>query len=349
MANDLDLDELHEAVSALMDQSKEKRAAKPAEPAAVLDPAENVTVKTAPPTVAPEPKSEPEPIADKIEVKRPLPNLSINRPRGRAMDVISPKPATPPPTKIKRQGVTLQPTQDVKPEPPKEIVKAEPETPKPESVPAEHARPETPALNYQKPAETEWPDPLDVHGFKDELEPKTDSAPTMTEDTQTKPDQIAQTSPFLNTKVEKRPLGAYSSEDAPIEVEPEETPQPEQQDNWSFGDLPQNQPDVRSEQQPEAPPIDSLDQTQETDLDEMRQATIPQQYKTTQKEHSSDSRPVFDTKDYHPPIQAAHAAHRSNSAMGWVLILVFALILIAALIFAFYMMTGSLDFSVLFK
>lgn len=343
MANDLDLDELHEAVSALMDQSKNRRAERPSqisEPRPVDPPAEHVAVKS---TSSSAPLTSSDSNEDKIEVKRPLPNIAVGRPRGRAMDVISPKPAampTPVATKVNRTGMTLNPTTSVEPEP----VKAEEKPVETPALPKDE--PERPALNYQKPVEDSWPDPLDMHGFKGE-EPKAEAAPTMTESPESKTEPALATSPFLNTKVEKRPLGAYAAEEPEV-VEPKPAVVEEE---TNLNSVMSQQP---KELSPEVVAVESAEPEQTADFafeDESqytRQATIPQQYQTAQKESNTDNRPIFDTKDYHPPI-AAHAAHRSGSAMGWVLIIVFAVILIVALLFAFYMMTGGLDFSVLFN
>jgi hypothetical protein len=340
VANDLDLDELHEAVSALMDQSKNRQVERPShisEPRPAEPPAEQPAVKSTSSNLS---VAEPTSADDKIEVRRPLPNIAVGRPRGRAMDVVSPKPVSviPTVTKVNRTGMTLQPAS---PEP--EPVKAEEKPTEASTLPKDE--PERPPLNYQKPIEDSWPDPLDMHGD----EQKTEAAPTMTEAPESKTDPATPlASPFLNTKVEKRPLGAYTSE------EPAATPTSKPdftEDDQILNIASQQQP---KELSPDVVAVESAEPEQTTDFafedeaQDTRQATIPQQYQTAQKDSSTGSRPIFDTKDYHPPI-AAHAAHRTSSAMGWVLITVFAVILIAALLFAFYMVTGGLDFSVLFR
>jgi len=356
VADDLDLDELHEAVSAMMDESKSKRG----KPSSDM-PAPMATPKTDVPSLAepvavnkPEPASAPS-ASEKIEVKRPLPNLSIGRPRGRAMDVFTPKPAMPSvPAKVKRQAATLQPTQQVIVEPPKAVVA---EMPKPAQTPEPPALPEVAipdqnladqsqatALPSPKMVENEWPDPLDGFINKTNAEPAPE-APSLTQAPDENAEQNApMVSPFLNTKVEKRPLGAYSSDVPPALPEGSQIP---------AADLPANNPEVEPRPEFDQPtvieqPPQPEEFTMEPDFQEARQATIPQQYQTDPKETNTDSRPVFDTKDYHPPIQASHGASH-NSAIGWIMIIVFAVLLIGALLFAFYMMTGGLDFSVLFN
>lgn len=332
MANDLDLDELHDAVNALMEQSKSKKTAPSTENTPVpvtTEPAQAVEVNKQK-VVAQTADS------NKIEVRRPLPNLAVGRPRGRAMDVIGPKqspPVMPPSSRGGREAPTIQPSQEVKAEAPK----AEPAEPSPVH--------ETPELKPEAPKH-EWPDPLELQSTD------VNSQVSATANEKSQADQQSYgTSPFLNTKVEKRPLGAYAVEKSEPEVEQNNQTAP---DLAEMPDQALSTPQQPSELSPEVVAVESAETEHlaapesNNEIQDARQSAIHQQYQTKPKDVDVGSHPVFDTKDYHPPIES-HTHPKNGSALGWVMVIVFALVLIGALLFAFYMMTGGLDFSVLFS
>lgn len=360
-ANDLDLDELHEAVNALMVDAGKGKTKKKSTPVSTTPSEEPKAVlpKETPATRPTQPQ--------KIEVRRPLPSIASSA-RGRTMDVVGPKPVpkvVPPSAQAKRQAPTLQPTSPmVVPESPKPVVVAPQTVDQQVKEPADDIlasinmkqEQRAPTLTHQK---SEWPDPLDVHGFKDDPEEEVKAAadPELVgkpaspikpdpDDSRPQEDDIEppeeSNSPFVTTKVEKRPLGAYA------DAVPPPAPTPEAQ-------KPEPEPAFVATQQPkefspEVVAVESAEpefhkevQNAETDMHELRQMSIPQQYQQAEKSSNKDTRSVFDTKDYHPPIDAAHAAHRTGSSLGWIMILVFTIILVVALVFAYYMITGSLD------
>lgn len=353
--NDLDLDELHEAVNALMDQkAKVKKAPNSDERSAA------VSEQPAKTQELPAQKAE-EPAGETIAVKRPLPALATSRTRGRTMDVMSPKPApkAPPSVQAKRQAPAIQPTgAPIVPEPPKAALPPTPpehQTTEPgddvlASIDMKH---ELPTLTHQK---SEWPDPLEVHGFKDDAKTEEDDDFTGKPVTPIKPDPDDErperhtaeepNTPFVTTKVEKRPLGAFA--DTPQPAPPAEKPE-----ELEPATVDTQQP---KEFSPEVVAVESAEpgrynngEEKEADMDDLRQMAIPQQYHQAPKTPAKDSRPVFDTNEYHPPINAAHAAHRTSSSLGWVLVLIFVIALVIALVGAYYTMTGNLDLMQLFS
>lgn len=405
---DIDFDELHEAVNAAMDGGK----AKPKK-SKVAHSKKNDEVKS---TVEPQPeKMEPpqavEPKGETVRVRRPLPKLATHQrtQRGMAMDIVPPKPvaAVPPPSaRPARTAPSLQPTGPVTPEPtkpaeaptPKPTV---PETPEPTddmlaSINMDESRHQVDTIdkNTRNPHASQWPDPLEVHGFNDKdkseapqetAEPKKEEAPLSQPTTQPPTETTAplqpepttappetpkpepapsiESSPFVSTNVEKRPLGAYANQpSAPGVSKPDPAPAvtteptvdselPAKQKT----DLDEPQPPLQQELSPEVVAVESQEpeftpgiqpatRTEDTtDLHSVSQMAIPKQYKETEYAPSTEERPVFDTKEYHPPIAPAHAAHRTGSPWGMVMIVVLILLLIGSGLLAYLVMTGTLD------
>lgn len=367
---DLDLDELHQAVNQLMQKPAKKSAAKK------------------PSTDEPKPVTKAVAIEDshKIEVRRPLPNIAVSRPRGRTMDVIGPKAAPkadPPSAAVKRQAAVVMPTRPVEPAP---IERPKADAPKDRSaIGMDQTAAQSLAVNYNQPSDPDEDGPAEdilasldmqtsptppttmTHQKAPVVEAKEPEPPTPPEpghavepaepsidehltddkkaeqaDDTEKPAGDSDT-PFVNTKVEKRPLGAYAP-DKPTEDE----------------DLNLNATGQGTKElSPEVVAVESSDQEfradapkfpDEDDLSDLRQMSIPKQYQESEKPPSTGERPVFDTKDYHPPIQQGKAAaHHGSHGFGWIIILVFAILLIGALGFAYFLMTGGLDLSILFS
>lgn len=319
MNKELDFDELHQAVNALMDPpGKSKKA--PAESRTQASVASEPPHTTAPPKTASE-----DTIA--VTVKKPLPKIATSRgSHGRAMDVVGPKAPsklTPPSSQTKRLAPTLQPT--------KATIEAEEPTPQ--------VLPHQPAPQVSEaPALGEWPDPLDVHGFSLQDDKTPDAQETST--------------PFVTKKVEKRPLGAYAETTKADSVTSEDTmpsnedvPEPNKPTLTTVQQPKELSPEVMAVESAEAEfhPEPAQQEPEAPSADDLRQMAIPQQYKTNDKEVSSQERPVFDTKEYHPAIEA-HSTRRSK---GWLALVIFALVLIATLAGAYYIMTGGFDFSML--
>lgn len=427
---DLDFDELHQAVNALMDQAQKGKSGKkqaphnlkPAAPLGdkplILDDDEKTTGTDD--TLASKQGDSQDDTQVKVAVKRPLPQLVSHRgPRGRAMDIVGPRaagPITPPSAQIKREAPVLQPTKPIAPEP---IVSVEPpvEAEKPATEVKEPSDdvlasldlqdspvPKTaPIMTHQK---SEWPDPLDVHEFNKDDEPvksddveepkpeapageteekltkdATDEAqPTLESEEEVKQevgDELAKdedpllaeptSTPFLATKVEKRPLGAYTdtvpnklpdekteaSADNEVEVDkiaaPSPLPTQQQPEELSpeVVAVESAEPEMQADAPEDVP--DEQPEDEGVNMDSLRTMAIPQQYKEADKAESAGSRPVFDTKEYHPAIEAHAQAAKHGSASGWIMGILLIILLIVALGVAYYLITGGLDFSTLFS
>ncbi|HVI69337.1 MAG TPA: hypothetical protein VM581_02665 [Magnetospirillaceae bacterium] len=336
---DLDLDELDQAVTQLMDNPKGKPAAKKV-----------VTPKVEAPKAVPEPsKTTPaldSPVAIAVAQKTPPARPPMPKPAARkrmrpgAMDIIQrPTPAR----RLNREGAALQPMKPVIPEP------LQPAPPLPPAAPIRDPevsddllaslnlledsnktvkpKPETVA-----PAASEsWPDPIDLHDFDDAK--KEAPTPELTEEPptlQSEPVPVEEPapSPFLTTKVEKRPLGAYASA-LPQPEESVEAPVPNQETSKA--------------EMAEASLQSSHHRVDESEPD-LRQMSIPQQYHTAQPKPSDTVHNVFDTKEYHAPPQPMHTERRGGP---WFLISVVVLIVLIVAVAAvgYLMMTGMLDIS----
>ncbi len=354
---DLDFDELHKAVNALMDQTQKGRSR--------VEKQQTVRAEEPVPT---QPKQV-EPIPDteddgkiQVNVKRPTAAVAKHRgSHGRAMDVVGPirrEAPAPPSNRPKREAAAIQPTQQVKPEPVAPVVTEPVATPdtsqdlndalatldKQESKPAAA---EMSAMTHHK---NDWPDPLDVLADDDEKhhdQPESsEPAPTVEvkEDQPAQDDSLESESPFVTTKVEKRPLGAYSDSTPAVEDE-----QPAAAKDAPIHTPPQSQPE---EFNPAVVAVESAEsnprsEDQEDDKPDLRAMAIPQQYADSDKQDNDSSRPVFDTKEYHPAI-TAHSGSSSHNPIGaWIMAIVLIGLLVGVLIGAYYLITGGLDFSAL--
>ncbi len=246
------------------------------------------------------------------------------------------------------------------------------EQPGPIGEPAEE--PEEPAQpEVEAPAE----EPEDDHEEPPSIEPdEPDEAPTEpaapseSEESEEKADSPEEpkdetsNSPFVTTKVEKRPLGAYADAiPAEPQVKPEDSPQPAQPANDASvpnadqKDTPNSVPMIAQpaelspavvaveSAEPEFSPTDAPE-PESSDKGDLRTMAIPQQYKETEKPEEESTRPVFDTKEYHPAIEAHTTPHRS-SVGTWAMALILLGLLVGVLAAAYYFITGGLDFSAL--
>jgi hypothetical protein len=432
---DLDFDELHEAVNKLMVQAQKPKAKR--EPAksiakAVSRPSVKVAERTAkddtPEKQASTPAEE-DATPVNITVRTKPAAKVLPKKRGMAMDVVQaakPGAVAPPSARAARTAPTLQPTGPVAPEPPKPrettITAPQPEPLAP-TEPNDVSDDTLASLNMQtegedtqkktlfeddKPAQSAFPDPLEVHGFtdeKDEVEepapqvepapqpakhdpllddtddqpvkndwhmPETSSEPPVTETAPVEPEPQAApaelpveppATPFLNTKVEKRPLGSFAAATS--------TPAASAQPTLTKTDDPVVAPaSGASEQKPEPAAIETpatpaelkpeivAVESAETDyakagwekprddepVGDLRQMSIPQQHHGHDKEPAKSERPVFDTKNYHPPLQpVATAKHHSGSKAGAILTVILIILLVAAGVGAYFVATGSID------
>jgi hypothetical protein len=190
---------------------------------------------------------------------------------------------------------------------------------------SEPRKPEAPAPTEPEARSTEWPDPLDFHGFKMDEEPAT--APTPPQDTSEPDTTKPLESPFLSdTKVEKRPLGAFSTNEAtkepPAAPEEPETPLLEAPDEELIPAETEKAEEPATPEEPEAPtepqpaPVEAEEPVGPT--------SITQQYKEQPSTTDQPSGAIFDTEAYHQPL--AHPEKKRSGAM--VIVWIIALILL---------------------
>lgn len=364
--NDFDFEELDKAVTNLATKTQDDHGGSDPATAPKASP---VVITPAP---ASEPKSEPKPEPVSVSTPTPSTEApairSTSTPakhrlgdtrsrRGSFMDIVPPasrKTAT-------RVGVSVQPVskaEEIVPEAPvsapakvepeepalpdlsdlKLDLDVEPKMPEPTAEPKLEERSEPKPTEPQSPPEqTEadkkadgdvaWPDPLDLMDEKPAA-PKVDAEPT------------EPVSPFLaEAKVEKRPLGAFSN------FKPAEEPKPAEP-----ADLKPKTPEVKDELTPDAdgtfeepkkekaplPPKEGEKpedkEPAKPDVHGAAMMAIPDQYRPEPKATDKTTRPVYDTKEYHPPLIEAtgHHEHRGGgSVWGKIFIALVALALIA--------------------
>jgi len=177
----------------------------------------------------------------------------------------------------------------------------------------------------EKPA-TEWPDPLDFHGFTEEPAVEAPVINTPSVEAPAAPLE----SPFLNdAKVEKRPLGAFSYHGPSGPSTPRgeraliEAPEPELLLE-AVNDEPVEET-VVSEPEASAPVIET---PAPTPIEEAPTGpiSITQQYKEQPSTADQPSGAIFDTEAYHQPL--THGPKRKSGAL--VVVWIAALILVGA-------------------
>ncbi|MEO6109751.1 MAG: hypothetical protein ABIP50_01945 [Candidatus Saccharimonadales bacterium] len=231
--------------------------------------------------------------------------------------------------------------------------------------PVEVSAPEhTPEPSVER--STDWPDPLDFHGFDKEDEAEVPAPVPETPELELIEDDLPEPkpleTPFLSdAKVEKRPLGAFSSSETPatdpfddlMKVEAEETPEvkkdePELLLAASDEDLltaltaeneaddkeetPMETPIVEQEAEPvveETPESPALQQEEvvrpvETDTAPAGPTSIHQQYKEQPSTTNQPSGAIYDTEAYHQPL--AYVAKKKSG--GLVILWIVGLIII---------------------
>jgi hypothetical protein len=347
---DLDFDELDKAVNSLVSQDRPKTIAKSV-PSSIPVSANtsSVSINTTPieaqPTPVPGPRA--------VNVSRsispaPRSRLGVRPGNTKVVDIMAPKPNPRSP----RVGATIKPSNSVKPasEPvaapaprPRAVPTPTQTTPDKDpsttealavirdEIPAQtEAVTSTPEDTLIKvPTAEQWPDPLD---FTDQEKSKSQSEATSLKEP---------VSPFLpDTKVEKRPLGGFNPKvEAPVEepeTEPQMTENPvvqssvpeelkpavlaveadEEADQLVATDLTSAAPET-IETATLAEPVAELKEPAQPKFEQQvrdnARAAITQQYQTPEKHLDDKPRPVFDTKEYHPPLLEATAhGHRSG-------------------------------------
>jgi len=203
------------------------------------------------------------------------------------------------------------------------------------NVPPAMSRPAPRPVQEEKPAErtNDWPDPLDFHGYNPE--PVVNTPPAPVEVVEEVVPAIPLESPFLSdAKIEKRPLGAFSTSETP--TAPLETPaeEPEQ-----LIEAPESVELVEAENPVTSEPADeSLLVSEELEVTEPTPEPAPveeistgptsitQQYKEQPNTTAQPSGAIYDTESYHKPL--VHVPQKKSGAI--VIVWIAALILVGA-------------------
>ncbi len=342
MMNDFDFEELDKAVNSLAPKTHQENDGSGAVP--VSTPAASRSMPTSKPVDKPPAAPPPRQDSQTAPAVSSEPSkISVSRPdkvrgarlvkRGSFMDIVPPSPRKT----NTRVGPTLQPvsrSEDIMPEPQSEPFTEG--TKKPETPPiapsdtfpvaTEEPRPPAPKKS-ETPGDVSWPDPLDFHDVDNiakEVPKKADDRPTA--------------SPFLaEAKVEKRPLGAFSTfaqsagqpespEPKPAGQPPEPKPDPGAIDELTpVEDGLFKEPEAfaakkkfesTAESEPEEETIEPDREPAAPDIHSKAMMSIPEQYRTERKIVDKTTRSVFDTKEYHPPLlEAAIPEHHRGSSV----------------------------------
>jgi hypothetical protein len=344
--NDFDFEELDKAVSDLEVKTHDEHGDSGSEPVVVSTPAAVGPVrKPLQPEVRPEP---PRDAAQSTEAATTIPvatpqkrptRLSDTRPRNRGafMDIMPPNSRK----SSGHSGVSIQPVSKPEDVVPEESKKPEPEMSAPVVTPAPEftgtpklevptSQPDTPKSTTEKATdEVSWPDPLEFGIDQKEKSEETPSTPFLAE-----------------AKVEKRPLGAFSNF-KPVTPEPKveeapalETPKPQDEltpeKDGTFKEPELEAPKLEKEEpKPEAPePSEKPDEPTEPekpDLHGKAMLSIPQQYHIEAKPTDKATRPIFDTKEYHPPlVEDAGHEHRGGGSMWGKIFIAFVVVVLLA-------------------
>jgi hypothetical protein len=348
--NDIDFDELDKAVNSLVtkkgggpSQNIQPAAAQnvtfsrqPAEPvtAAVQKPEPRVTDEPADPTAATK-------VTVGVHSSRLAPkHFSSDVSKGGFIDIMAPKLAKKP----SRVGPTIQPTSPVVPEQTEAVVPASsPTSPvEPKNEPIKQPTVEPLAPKKDAASEVAWPDPLDFHNANAQqkagksepaalkTEPQTE--PTEPEAPEPEPRPAEATSPFIpGAKVQKRPLGAYAEKSVETLAQPAAALSEDIAEEESAVVTGNGQPEKADKPEEQPDKTEGEEKPSEQQLHETAMMSIPQQYHAKQKADDQSSRPVFDTKEYHPPLleETAQAAHKGGF-WGRFFLTLFVLALLAA-------------------
>jgi len=359
---DLDFDELDRAVNSLIgNKTEEPAVASTQSGPAVVNPGAPVV---ATPSAAPVPDlsvpAAPSQAEDTSgDTAQPL---AARRSSGRFMDVVHPSSdmrSAAPLVPVSRVAADIQPSGSVA------------------SAPATAANPPAPTSEPAVPTTSEWPDPIDYHESKSESATVPPSAAVgplsaiTTDDDDSDISRIADSindsladsksspleSPFLSdTKVEKRPLGAFSNEapaaepaKEPESIKPVDTPvTPGTAETTTDGSQVAEAPESSSQK-----PVDvdtplpaelhddllmieaDEDTTSQAKKDEfvppaapasetpIGPTSITQQYKEQPSTGDQPTGAIFDTEAYHAPL-----AHPKKKKSGWLMVLWIVLLLV---------------------
>lgn len=355
---DLDLDELDQAVGKIMSKNRGRKPVSRKPLRADSSPSVVVPQRPQPDQQSqssqPEPNQEQEQPSDQQSQENRPKIASRRRVYPGAMDIIRPENVVQSVAPSKQPGRVAAALQPIKQQPftpqlteqaksPKEVgdeliaslkfndiipskpkPKPQPEIPEPEEAkpePVEQIKAEEPEIILPpQPVKNNWPDPLDYLDF-DNPQPKKAEPPTEEREPQKPEIAPAEATPFIATKVEKRPLGAYNS------VVPEAPKIPEASEEPPKADMAEASMESRHHlEQPEEPEI-------------LQQMSIPGQKTDELQQPEEKIRGMYDTKEYHAAPQPIYGSHRGNP---WLVVIVVALItlVVGVALVGYLMATG---------
>jgi hypothetical protein len=232
---------------------------------------------------------------------KPALPLAGRRSTGQFMDVVHPS------SNMRRAPVSAPSIRPLSPDKPAEPA-TEPPAEVPQPVETELPKPTIPNNGWGEPKAENNGNDIDKisQEISDELDHKTDELPD---------------TPFISgTKVEKRPLGAFSTEPPAVEVESDTNSQSEQDVPANNGLPDELQDDIMSIESKESTPgpEPEKDLTKPVEkLEVVEKAAVPategkptvvtptsitQQYEEKPSTGDRDSGPIYDTNSYHKPL-----------------------------------------------
>ena len=327
---DIDFDEIDRAVSSVTNPGRTAVPPRPVE-------APIVSENTPTPTAYVEPSAQP---PDQAISAHAAPSLAARRSSGRFMDVV-------------------HPSSDMRPHAPAEL-----HFDREETIPAQRievaARPEAPEhTEVTAPVAFHWPDPIDMADNSPvapaPVMPEPVAAPKISDE-----DLFATSleSPFLtNTKVEKRPLGAFSypesdlpliedfadqpvvvvpvaAESEPVDVEnvvEDTTPEVVMPTATSLDEetllLEADNEEVEEPEEPVSPVTEVTPAVAPVSANPVEEApvgptSITQQYKEHPSTDTQPSGSIYDTEAYHQPLAHPAKKHSSLLVIVWILALI---------------------------
>jgi len=355
---DIDFDELDKAVNDLManvDTSKRPEGLDEPEEKVVTIAASDAEATPVPPTPAPSTPSAPTPVAPVVsptpEAAPAGPSLAMKR-RGQFMDIVHPSRDMNTPKPVGRQGVTIQPGNDV-------VAASAAQQNKPSATPDSTPIPQP--VEAPEPTVSAWPDPIDVANSS--ATPEASTTPVATPEVA--PEVMSEaplTSPFLpDAKPEKRPLGSpLSAEDASASVPEAPAPAADAQtpatpdpvpavalpEEFS-GDLmavesrdlsshpeqlaalpaPAEQPKLETgEEELLIPAVATPDPVEQPQAPSQPQTQLPaggsiaQQYTEQPSSGDQSNGSIYDTSAYHQPIEPAAPAKKKTPTSVWIMV-----------------------------
>lgn len=361
---DLDFEELDKAVNSLVAQDKAKTTPHAASDLSAPMPDSNNQPLRTSNIMTPKPVLQPRAVSRSKTISVTHGNRLGQSSNTRVVDIMAPKKSNKLPSRtapsIKPPETSVEPPTpviDVKKAP--TPIQSTPEAKENsealavirDELPAQAPEAETPKVDenlLKTPTAEQWPDPLDFSEGPTTTLPKAESSESR-QKTET-------SSPFLpDAKVEKRPLGAFTSNTTNIEPTPTTSPEtpldgslspaevPEElapavlaaEASEPPADVPIEEPPKEAMPEPEEQPMTTQPQVEQQMRSNAR-AAIPRQYPIPEKSVDNTTRPVFDTKEYHPPLLEATAhGHRSSIWGRLFIVLLILVVLVVGGYFAF--------------